>query len=489
MIGLACFQAAKLSAQIPVEGLSLWLKADKEVIASGTAVREWKDQSGNNFHAVSTSVNPPQLVLNELNGLPVIRFNGLDNAMETVPFQTFPNKRGTIIVALKVAGLSATAGKGYGTFVSTYFNKGITWQFGAQGSLGIYYDGVGSSGFPVAEMLTGKWTVVSIMRDADSSMRYLRDEDINMPFRISNNQPDINPLKIASNGRLEVLNGDIAEVIIYGRELTKPEMAVVHTYLEEKYKFRLQRPDSPKQKLWLYALLLLPAFAIAIVVTKYIAQRKLKKQLADLERQREIDKERQRISREMHDDIGAGLTQIILMSEAAKNRNIAINEKELGDIASTSRRLVGNMSEIIWSLSPENKTLEQLMSYLREQLNKLLEYSGTNYVIELPENGKTILLSNQQRRNVLMVTKEIVHNAIKHSGANTIEVKAKTTGSALELEIKDDGKGFDTEKIYKGNGLKNIHFRIEELGGEIRIEAETGMGSKFVYSIPIKTTT
>lgn len=408
--------------------------------------------------------------------------------METVPFQTFPDKRGTVIVALKVAGPGATSGKGYGTFVSTYFNKGVTWQFGAQGPVSIYYDGVGSSGFPVAEMRAGQWSVVTLLRDTDSSMRYLRDAAIDMPFRISNNQPDINPLKIASNGRLEVLNGDIAEIIIYGRELTKSEITGIHSYLEKKYNLTLQRPDSIGHNWWLYALLLLPAFGFVIVITRYIAQRKLKKHLAELERQREMDKERQRISREMHDDIGAGLTQITLMSESAKNRNSA-NNKELEDIASTSRKLVNNMSEIIWSLSPENRTLEQLLAYLREQLNKLLEYAGIQYSIELPENGNNILLSNQQRRNILMTTKEIVHNAIKHSAASSIGVKGILKGNILEVEVKDDGMGFDIEKAYSGNGLKNIRHRVEELGGQFHITAETGKGSRFIYTVPLKSTT
>ena len=474
-------------AQIPKENLALWLKADKGVILSGTNVKVWQDQSGHNFHATTTSVTAPQFIANELNGLPVMRFNGVDNAMETVPFQTFPNKRGTVIVALKVSGLGYTSGKGYGTFVSTYFNKGITWQFGAQGPVSIYYDGVGSSGFPIAEMLIGKWSVVTILRDSDSSMRYLRDVDIDMPFRISNNQPDINPLKIASNGRLEVLNGDIAEIIIYGRQLSKSEIAGIQSYLEKKYRLNLQRPDSSRQRWWLYTLFLLPAFGMAIVITKYITQRKLKKQLSELERQREMDMERQRISREMHDDIGAGLTQITLMSESAKNRNQA-NEKELEDIANTSRKLVGNMSEIIWSLSPENKTLEQLFAYMREQLNTLLEYSGIQYSIVLPENENNILLSNQQRRNILMVTKEIVHNAIKHSKAQNISIKAVIHYGNLEMEITDDGQGFDPLNIHSGNGLKNIRQRVEEMGGRLKISSEKGKGSFFSYSVSLTTT-
>lgn len=239
---------------------------------------------------------------------------------------------------------------------------------------------------------------------------------------------------------------------------------------------------------WFYSLVGLLVLAAVIIITRTIFQKKLRKKVEVLERQREIDKERQRISREMHDDIGAGLTQITLMSESAKQQGGKEKQKELDDIAGTSRKLVSNISEIIWSLNPDNKSLEQLIAYLREQLNKLLEYSGIAYSIELPESEKYVSLSNQQRRNILMVTKEIVHNAVKHSGAENINVKAIINNGILEVEIKDDGKGFDAEKTYGGNGLKNIRQRVEEMGGQLKVNTEPGKGSRFCYTVFLSTT-
>ena len=182
----------------------------------------WKDQSGNNHHAAAVASNAPVLVTDQLNKLPVIRFNGLDNSIETIPFQTFPEKRGTISLVVKLNGPGKTSGAGYGTLVSTYFNKGITWQFGATKQLAVYYDGVGTEGFPVATIPERKWSIITITRASDSTMDFFRDGDFKISFRIQNNQPDINPVKIASNGRLEVLNGDIAEIIIYSKSLDEP---------------------------------------------------------------------------------------------------------------------------------------------------------------------------------------------------------------------------------------------------------------------------
>jgi len=198
------------------------------------------------------------------------------------------------------------------------------------------------------------------------------------------------------------------------------------------------------------------------------------------------EQERKRISREMHDDIGAGLTQITLMSESAKENKSNAN---LDDIANTSRQLVNSMSEIIWSMNPENRTLEQLCVYLREQLNKQLEYAGVEYSVQLPESEKEIILTSEQRRNILLVTKETVNNAIKYSNAKNILVNAVLKNEGLTFIVKDDGEGFDINTIHRGNGLKNIKNRIEEVEGTLEVVSKPGEGSSFTYFVPLVATT
>lgn len=231
---------------------------------------------------------------------------------------------------------------------------------------------------------------------------------------------------------------------------------------------------------WFITGIIILILTIIVLLTRYASQVKLKKKIDELQRKRMVDEERLRISREMHDDIGAGLTQITLMSEAAKRE--AANTGSLNEIANMSRKLVGSMSEIIWSLNPEHNTADQLLSYLREQLNKLLEYSGIRYVIDFPDNGHGISLNNAQRRNLLLVTKEIVHNAIKHSRAANIAIRCTIDGNRLSFIVSDNGKGFDTEAKSSGNGLRNIKRRIEELGGSLAISSSAS-GTSFQYAI------
>lgn len=479
---------SRIVAQIPMEGLSLWLKTGSSVKVEGSNVLAWADESGNHHDAITVSTSKPLLIPNELNGHSVIRFNGKDNYMQTVPFATFKNKRGTVLIVFKLNGPSFTSGAGVSTLLSTYLGNGITWQLCASEYVYIYYDGVGADGMPLAAVAKEQWELAALMRTDDTSMTIYRKSDPKTFFPVTNNQPDSNRVKIGSNGRLEVLNGDIAEIIVYNRALSVNEFEEVNEYLALKYKIEKPAPHFTETS-WFYLLIAITILLCAIAITKYLAQRKLKRKLEELKKQAQLDKERQRISREMHDDIGAGLTQIVLMSEFARNKNAAGTDKELEDIATTSRKLVSNMGEIIWSLNPENKTLDQLYTYMREQLNKQLEYSGIDNTIELPENASNILLSNEQRRNILLVTKELVNNAIKYSEAKNISINSTFKKGEVNFTVQDDGIGFDVSKLYSGNGLKNIKSRIQELGGKLHINSVPGKGSSFTYFIPLHTTT
>jgi signal transduction histidine kinase/ligand-binding sensor domain-containing protein len=238
---------------------------------------------------------------------------------------------------------------------------------------------------------------------------------------------------------------------------------------------------------WFYLLEILTAAGIIILVTKTIISRKLKKEIEKLERQKALEEERLRISQEMHDDIGAGLTQISLISEAAKGHSGSGNEvkAELEDISSTSRKLVDNISEIIWALNPGHNTLDNTLAHLREQLGKLLEYAAVKYTIHFPVNVPLIELNDKQRRNIILITKEITHNALKHSKAGVLTITGTLINHQLKFIVKDDGVGFNNTTTHMGNGLKNIRRRIEELQGNLIIESESGEGTVFTYSFTI----
>ncbi|MES2647758.1 MAG: two-component regulator propeller domain-containing protein [Bacteroidota bacterium] len=236
---------------------------------------------------------------------------------------------------------------------------------------------------------------------------------------------------------------------------------------------------------WFYLLLIGVLIGVVIMITRSIAQQKFLKQIAALERANELENERQRIGREMHDDIGAGLTQITLMSEAAKRTAMPIDQ--LNEIGVTSRQLVSSISEIIWSMNAENNSLKHLLSYMREQLHKLMEHAGIPFIIEFSVPANNYILSNEQRRNILLATKEIVHNAVKHSQASSIKIKAEIENEFLQISIEDDGVGFNVNKEHSGNGIRNIKKRTAAIGAELQVQAMPAKGSKFVFSLLLKS--
>ncbi|HTM92082.1 MAG TPA: triple tyrosine motif-containing protein, partial [Flavisolibacter sp.] len=229
---------------------------------------------------------------------------------------------------------------------------------------------------------------------------------------------------------------------------------------------------------WFYVLAGVAVLYAAIVITKAVSQRKLRKQLRELEKQAAIEAERYRISRDMHDEIGSGLTQIALMSELIETQKNANEElkKDVGTISSSARKLVGNMSEIIWALNPRNDSLENLLAYLREQTLAYFEPFNIQYDIQFPDEVPFVKLSNEQRRNLFLVGKEALNNALKHSGADEIRLSMEYKNNTIHFYISDNGKGIGENKIKTAsNGLRNMRKRMADIGGIFDLSSdETG---------------
>lgn len=235
------------------------------------------------------------------------------------------------------------------------------------------------------------------------------------------------------------------------------------------------------QRWWFRVVAFLIIISLAIGAAWLAFRQRYNKRIAALEKLNALEMERRRISMEMHDDIGASLTQITLISEAAKHSGE--KQQALEQVAQASREVVTAMSEIIWSLNPDNKSFDQLMSYLRDQLHNLLEPSGISYVIDLPER-EGFLLSNPFKRNIIQLVKEAANNAVKHAGAKHISVRGWLTGSAFEVEIKDDGTGIDLPGRSTGNGIRNMKTRTCEMGGSVQIVSGESGGTTVHFVFP-----
>lgn len=238
---------------------------------------------------------------------------------------------------------------------------------------------------------------------------------------------------------------------------------------------------------WFYVLMGIVVLYVAVSITKSISQRKLRSQLRELEKQRAVEYERNRISKDMHDEIGSGLTHIALLSELLQTQKKNGDEikKDIADISASARTLVESMSEIVWALNPQNDTLENLLAYLREQTLPYFEPFDIDYAIDFPEDVPSVPLSNEQRRNLFLVAKEALNNALKHSGASKIKLSMNYKHETIHFHICDNGKGFDESKIkIASNGLKNMKKRMNDIGGSFSLT--TSASGVFIH-LSLKT--
>lgn len=219
---------------------------------------------------------------------------------------------------------------------------------------------------------------------------------------------------------------------------------------------------------------------VIIFIVSYISRRNLKERLLRLEKEQAIEKERNRISRDMHDDLGSGLTKIAIMSEVVKKQ---IHEPEkaklqLENISHSSRELVDSLQDIIWVLNPKNDTLESLAAYIREYALKFFETFETNVQFIYPEKFPDVKLSEEQRRNIFLVIKESFNNIAKHAWCNKVSVTIEHQPGNLKIIIADDGKGFDQANLRQfGNGLINMQNRMKQVGGIYAISSVIGKGT------------
>jgi len=185
--------------------------------------------------------------------------------------------------------------------------------------------------------------------------------------------------------------------------------------------------------------------------------------------------ERNRISADMHDELGAGMTSIRLFSELAKAKMGKSITPEIEKISSSSSDLINKMNAIIWSMKNENDSLSNMIGYIRSYCREYLENTGIQLEIHIPTNIPEIEVPGIIRRNVFLTIKEALQNVVKHSGATKVSIQLQYEQNALRLLIHDNGKGinFDQLRPYS-NGLSNMEKRMMSIGVDFNIESKDG---------------
>ena len=239
---------------------------------------------------------------------------------------------------------------------------------------------------------------------------------------------------------------------------------------------------------WFWGLVVLAASALIVGISRYFVWHKMRREMLRLKQQRVLEQERLRIAHDIHDDLGARVTQISLLSAMSQNNN-SFPEKARADfdrISKMSRELVAALYETVWAVSPENDNLEALGSYLSQMANKMCEQTPLRCRFDMMGMPAEVQLSSQTRHNICMAVKEAIHNVIKHSHATEITMRMTFAGGELNISIQDNGRGFDPKTQADGNGLPNMKQRMANIGGQCTVESLTGNGTTVTIHIQVR---
>ena len=206
-----------------------------------------------------------------------------------------------------------------------------------------------------------------------------------------------------------------------------------------------------------------------------------------VERQHALEAERSRIARDLHDDLASSLTEInVLASTGQRPQADGASQVNLFHaIAGKARSLVAALDIIVWAVDPEDNLLQSLADYLTGYTGEF--FSNTNIVcrFKVPVSFPPVTLDGRVRHDLLMAVKEALNNVVRHAEASEVEFRMEVVGGGLEIEIIDNGKGFESGTEKGRHGLKNLSSRLLTLGGSCTVESRVAGGTVVTIRLPL----
>jgi len=228
----------------------------------------------------------------------------------------------------------------------------------------------------------------------------------------------------------------------------------------------------------------------------FFTRQRMRRKVERAERQLDIERERSRIARDIHDDLGAQLTRITMLSESAAEPEADPHKAADGirRIYDTARELTRSMDEIVWAVNPRHDTLESLATYLEKFAQDWLAGMGVRCRLDLPLQFPEWHLTSELRHNVFLAFKEALHNTVKHSQATEVCIRLTLKEKSFELVVEDNGRGFAVGEGGKsvsampgraasGNGVENMRRRLAAIGGSCEIQSEPAAGTKIIFTV------
>lgn len=227
--------------------------------------------------------------------------------------------------------------------------------------------------------------------------------------------------------------------------------------------------------------------------TKFLEKEKLHAQQILLEEMEENQRKEQKlreirnnIAKDLHDDIGATLSNLNILNELAKRNSENIQSKEYLEKAQEDIQHVSeSISDIVWNINPKFDRLDNLFIRMKRYAADMLEAKDIQYSFEFPEDESLSENHFEFRRDIYLIFKEAVNNLVKYSEATKVNLKVSTEINLLKMEISDNGKGFAGEQLAEGNGLTNMKSRAENMNADLQIFSSPGKGTQIYLSVPL----
>lgn len=235
------------------------------------------------------------------------------------------------------------------------------------------------------------------------------------------------------------------------------------------------------QTAWFRGACLLLFGSLVTVVVRYRYVQKMRRKVRMLEQARAVEQERMRIARDIHDDLGARLTQMAFLSEMAAT-DVGANAKageRLVKLADSSRDAIRSLDEIVWAVNPRKDSLPNFVDYLSHHANEFFRESSARFRQDLPLLIPDVPLPTDLRHHLFLACKEALNNASKHAEATEVQLRLGITANDLEILIEDNGRGFSLKPTAThGNGLANQRSRLASIGGQCEVESAPGRGTR-----------
>lgn len=257
------------------------------------------------------------------------------------------------------------------------------------------------------------------------------------------------------------------------------------------------------QTWWFFIACFLVVGGAIFAIVRYVEVRKIHRRMQMLEQQHAVERERARIAKDIHDDLGASLTQITLLSELARTDLSRPREAEghIRQISGTARELTRAMDEIVWAVNPQNDTLEDLLTYTVKFAQEHLGLARIRCRLDVPAHLPPLHLSAEIRHNLFLAIKEAINNIVKHSSATEAWLRLRSSETSFVFEVEDNGCGIPASALNgkledlaspgSHNGLRNMRRRLGEIDGTFEIVPGQASGTliRMAISVPDDTST